>query len=364
MTSVSSYNADESAPLSKASAETDPTRGLPSEDREAQLFWQLRTRVAWMRLQQLLTKARLRTSLVAGLSLFFWCGLFMLFFEGFKFLVDHVGPPGATYHAQTVYFVFHLFFASLNVMLVFSSGIILYTALFNSPETEFLLTLPTRPERIVLYKFQEAVFYSSWGFFLLASPMVVAYGIVVSAPWYYYCFMMPLIISFVYIPCAIGAICCLFIVYKMPKLRSIIVGISALVTIGIAARSIWQTASSPQAKLFGSEWFQDTLHRFRFTEQEWLPSSWLTGGVLEAARPPSVVYSMQDVANVPVVQSSMNLALLVTNALLLHVVTVWAAKHWFRASHDRLACRQRWRLPTAPRHGCSSHFPNSFRFSW
>jgi ABC-2 type transport system permease protein len=48
---------------------------------------------------------------------------------------------------------------------------------------------------------------------------------------------------------------------------------------------------------------------------------------------------MQDVANVPVVQSSMNLALLVTNALLLHVVTVWAAKHWFRTSHDRLACR-------------------------
>lgn len=340
MTGVSGYRAGESAWPRQVSHETGPARGLPSEDREAQLFWQLRFRVAWMRLCQLLTKARLRSSLVAGLSLFFWCGLFLVFYEGFQFLVDHVGPPGATYHAQTVYFVFHLFFASLNVMLVFSSGIILYTALFNSPETEFLLTLPARPERIVLYKFQEAVFYSSWGFFLLASPMVVAYGIVVNAPWYYFCFMIPLIISFVYIPCAIGAICCLFIVYKMPKLRSIIVGASALVAISIAARSIWQTVSSPQAKLFGSEWFQDTLHRFRFTEQEWLPSSWLTGGVLEAARPPTVVYSMQDIADVPAVQSSMNLALLITNALFLHVLTVWAAKHWFRASHDRLSCRR------------------------
>lgn len=347
-TDVPSHPVVESALAKLASKSPGSTQGLPSEDREAQLFWHLRFRVGWMRLRQLMTTARLRTALVAGLSLFFWCGLFLLFFKGFRFLVDYVGPPGASYHAQTVYFVFHLFFASLNIMLVFSSGIILYTGLFNTPETDFLLTLPARPERIVLYKFQEAVFYSSWGFFLLASPMVVAYGIVVHAPWYYFCFMMPLIIAFVYIPCAIGAICCLFIVYKMPKLRSMIVGVSALVAIGIAARSIWQTVSSPQAKLFGTQWFQDTLHRFRFTEQEWLPSSWLTGGILEAARPPSVVYSMQDIADVPVVQSSMNLALLITNALLLHVLTVWAAKHWFRVSHDRLAGRQPRRRRAKP----------------
>ena len=52
----------------------------------------------------------------------------------------------------------------------------------------------------MLYKFQEAVFFSSWGFFLLASPIMIAYGIVVGAPWYYYLLLVPLIISFVYIP--------------------------------------------------------------------------------------------------------------------------------------------------------------------
>ena len=117
---------------------------LPSEDYEAQLFWRLRYRIATTRLRQLFTSGRLRTSLVIGLSLFFWFGLFALFFAGFQFVVDHVGPPGATYHAQTVRFVFHLFFASLNVMLVFSSGIVLYSGLYNSPETAFLLTLPVR----------------------------------------------------------------------------------------------------------------------------------------------------------------------------------------------------------------------------
>ena len=173
------------------------------------MLWGLRYKVGRTHVKQLLTTARLRTALVVGLSLFFWIGLFLLFYEGFTFIVDHVGQAGATYHAQTVRFVFHLFFASLNVMLVFSSGIILYTGLYNSPETQFLLSLPLRAERIVLYKFQEAVFFSSWGFFLLASPIMIAYGIVAEAPWYYYLLLLPLIISFVYIPCGIGAICCL-----------------------------------------------------------------------------------------------------------------------------------------------------------
>ncbi len=59
-------------------------------------------------------------------------------------------------------------------MLVFSSGIILYSGLYNAPDTTLMLTMPIRPERIVLYKFQEALFYSSWGFFLLASPIMIA----------------------------------------------------------------------------------------------------------------------------------------------------------------------------------------------
>jgi ABC-2 type transport system permease protein len=313
---------------------------LPSEDHEAQLFWRLRYGVAMQQLRQLFTTGRLRTILVICLSLFFWLGLFALFHEGFQFVVEHVGQPGATYHAQTVRFVFHLFFASLNVMLVFSSGIILYTALFNSAETQFLLTLPVRPERIVLYKFQEAVFFSSWGFFLLASPMMIAYGIVAGAPWFYYCLMLPLIMAFVYIPSSLGALSCLLIIYKLPSLRSVIVGGAALVTTLVAARSIWLTVSGPQAQLFGSEWFQETLHRFRFTQQEWLPSSWLTGGLLEAARPQSIGAEYEDVFQVPIVQSCLYLALLISNAMLCHVLTVWAAKHWFHKSVTGFTCRR------------------------
>src|SRR5882757_7407776 len=240
-------------------------RGLPSEDREAQLLWRLRFRVTRTQLRQLFTTARLRTFLVIGLSLFFWAGLFLLFYAGFQFIVVNIAPAGAPYHAQTVRFVFHLFFASLNLMLVFSSGIILYTGLYKSPETDQLLTLPTRPERVVLYKFQEAVFFSSWGFFLLASPIMIAYGIVVEAPSYYYMLLLPLIVSFVYIPSGIGAIGCLLIIHKMPRLRRIIVAAVILAGIALIAPPIWRTVNNPQSRLFGADWFQETLHSFHFT---------------------------------------------------------------------------------------------------
>jgi ABC-2 type transport system permease protein len=316
-----------------------PARGLPSEEREAQLLWRLRYRVVRTQLRQLLSTARLRTFLVVTLSTFFWVGLFLLFYGGFHFIVENIAPAGAPYHAQTVRFVFHLFFASLNVMLVFSSGIILYSGLYKNPETVLLLTLPLRSERVVLYKFQEAVFFSSWGFFLLASPMMIAYGIVVDAPSYYYILLGPLIVSFVYIPSGVGAICCLLIIHKLPNLRRIIVVVALITLIVLVTPLIWRTVNSPQSRLFGTEWFQETLHRFSFTEQEWLPSTWLTNGLLEAARPPGIVFT-DKIADLPIIQSVLYLALLVSNALLFHVLTVWAAKRWFRASYANLACRR------------------------
>jgi ABC-2 type transport system permease protein len=276
---------------------------------------------------------------VLSLSLLFWVGLFALFFAGFDFIVTHVGPPGADYHAKTVQFVFHLFFASLNVMLVFSAGIIMYGNLFHSPETRFLLSLPVRTERIVLHRFQEAVVFSSWGFFLLASPMMVAYGWVVGAPWYYYALILPLIIAFVYIPCGIGAICCLFIVYKLPQMRRVIVGVAAISVIVFAASSIWRTVADNQARLFGKEWFDETLRRFGFTQEEWLPSSWLANGLLEAARQTPVAVIDGSRFDLPILQSCMYLALLISNALMCHLLMVAAGKHWLRPGFSCLDCR-------------------------
>ncbi len=319
-----------------------PKVELPSEDREARLLGRVRGQTARTQVRQALGAARLRTSLVIGLSLFFWMGLFLLFYKGFDFLAYYVGRTGPT-HAQTVGFVFHVFFASLNVMLVFSSGIILYGSLFHSDEARYLLTLPVRDGRLVLYKFQEAVAFSSWGFMLLATPMTVAYGLVVHAGWQYYLLILPLLASFVYVPCGVGAVACLLLVWKLPAFRVALVVGSALSMIAFSAYTIYSSLSSPQAELFGNDWFQETLDKFRLTRQQWLPSSWLSSGLLEAAQAPNDRYGQTELSEHPIVQSGMWLWVLASTALACHILVVQVGKRCYRKAYSGLLCRDRKR---------------------
>ena len=308
---------------------------LPSHEREGQLFWKLRIRESRSQLRHLFTHSRMRTCLVIALSSVFWVGLFLLFYLGFDFVVGQVGMPGATYHAQTVQFVFTLFFMSLQIMLIFSAGIILYGGLYASSEMKFLLTLPVRDSRLVLYQFQEALFFSSWGFFLLASPMMIAYGIVVSAPWYYYAYLPWLMISFAYIPCALGALACLLLISRVPHLRRIVVGLIALIVVAIAYSSIWQTLDINDADLLGAAWFKQTFRRFEFTRGEWLPSTWLSNGLLEAAREQTL-----EPDDLPWLQSGKYLLVLGSNAMFLHVVLLWVGGLVYRSSYYGLNSRQ------------------------
>jgi ABC-2 type transport system permease protein len=304
---------------------------LPTHEREGQIFWRLRSQIARAHLTFLLTGARLRTSLVIGLSLFFWFGLFGLFYKGFDFVIRYVESPGSRYHADTMLFVFPLFFLSLQVMLIFSSGIILYSGLYASRETAYLMTLPVRDERLVYFRFQEALLFSSWGFFLLASPMLLAYGMVAKAPWYYFAYLPALMAAFAYIPCSLGAICCLLLIYRLPRLRRIVVGAVALLIIVIAYQSIWKTLEFSESEFLASSWFKDTLKRFRFAREEWLPSTWLSNALIEAVR-----RSHNNPRDLPWLEAGKYLVVLVSNAMVLHLAVIWLGKRYFRLSYWEL----------------------------
>ena len=313
---------------------TAPIETLPSHEREGQIFLRLRTAIGWTHFRGLAGHAKLRTTLVVGLSVLFWIGLFVLFYEGFRFVVSHVGQSGASLHAKTILFVFSLFFSSLQVMLIFSAGIILYGSLYASRETNFLMTLPVRDERIVFYRFQEAIFFSSWGFLLLASPMLVAYGWVVHSPWYYFAYLPFLLIAFAYIPSAIGAIGCLLLMKHLPRMRRLAIGLAALVVIIVAYQSIWKTLAIADADLLGAAWFKKTYLRFSFTRGEWLPSTWLSHALIDAARRWDL-----NPSDLPWLESGKYLVLIVSNALMLHLIVKWIGKRVFRESYWGLATR-------------------------
>ncbi len=298
---------------------------LLSPEEEARVFSRLRMRMVRNTVRQALEEARLRVSVVLTLSFLFWVGLFVLFSGGFR-LIESLLEQSAI-RDQTYETIFDIFFVSLMVMLVFSAGIILYTSLYRSRDTEFLLTVPVRDARIFLYKFQEAVLFSSWGFILLGTPMLVAYGLAALAPWYYFVLLLPFIVSFVHIPAAVGAVVCMAIVRWLPRARMQAV----VVTGGLVVAGIVYLGSvvlgGPEGDLLTPGWFQDMLARLSFSKNRLLPSWWLSHGLLEAARGGWA-------------ESVLFLVLLISNALFTQLVAVWFAAAIYRPGYTALRGRK------------------------
>jgi ABC-2 type transport system permease protein len=208
-------------------------------------------------------------------------------------------------------------------MLVFSSGIIIYGALFRSPETEYLLTLPIRTEQVFLHKFQEALLFSSWGFLLLGSPLLLAYGIVADSPWYFYLLLLPYLMAFVYIPVAVGAILCLMIIRYLPRNRRLVLGSAAFLFFVGIVWYVWTLAHGPESDLLTPTWFLDLMGRLQLTEQRLLPNWWLSAGLLETVRDEWT-------------ESVLYLVLMIANALFFRQVAIWTAGRLFRPAFSML----------------------------
>lgn len=305
-----------------------PARLLP-EAAEAQVFWRLRTQIVRTLLRQSLRRSWLQVASVMLASGVLWLGLFMLFHEGFRFIRAGMVYPGL--QAQLIHAMFNVFFLTLTVMLVFSSAIILYGSLYRGEEVKRLLTLPVRPERIVLHKFEEAVFFSGWGLILLGSPMLLAHGLVFHAPWYYYLLLFPFILTFVCVPATIGAIVCLLVVRLLPTAR--VHAMAAFTVLGLAAIGYlaWQTLASDNRNMMSFTWFHDVLTRLEFAEQQLLPSWWLSSGLLEATHP------SKDRSGASAWQESLLfLSVLCSNTLALHWLLRQVAAKSFRTSYSHL----------------------------
>jgi len=305
----------------RAQAAPQAVVALPSGQEEARTFWRMRRRLAATFVRQALSRSRLRLSLIVILSGLLWLGLFWLFADGFQFLRSAIPDPDT--HDAAVRAVFGMFFAALMVMLVFSSGIILYSSLFWGRDVVFLLTSPARVERVFLHKFQEALLLSSWAFLLLGSPTLLAYGIVAAVPWYYFVLLGPFLIAFIYIPAAIGAVLSMLIVYRLPRLRRHLLVIAGGLVLAGGLWVGWSWLVVPANNTSTAEWFQTILDRMRLSEQQLLPSWWLSSGLLEAARGEWE-------------QSTLFLGLMVSNALFCRQAAIWTAGRIYRAAYSGL----------------------------
>jgi ABC-2 type transport system permease protein len=250
----------------------------PAAARGASAFRRLRLNLVRNQLRSLLRTSRLRLFMIAVCSAIFWAGLFGLFFEGFRFLGSFVKLSN-----EIVEYIFGLFFLSLLVMLVFSTGIILYTSLFAAKETAFLLVTPAPADRVFAHKFAEATAFSSWGFLLLGSPMMVAYGITQGASAPYYALMMGYLLAFVLIPASLGGMGALLVGLLLPRRhKSLLVACGAALAAALVA--VFARAYRTPGDVLSRDWLDALMGRLAFTQHALLPSRWMSRGLVRAVQ--------------------------------------------------------------------------------
>ncbi len=229
-------------------------------------------------------QSRFKIAVIALFSGVFWASLYRLFYHGLKFL-NRAGPASQYLLDDLIGGTFYVFFFALMVMLVFSNAIICYSSFYKSRETAFLHTAPVRVESIFLYKFGEAVAFSSWAFVFLGTPLMAAYGRLFEAPWHFYFLSLLFFVAWMFIPAALGAFIAMAITSFLPRTRrQLIVGfalvvLAAIVVLVSKVLTIRGAGISADLRLV-----QEVYDSTSFSRNPLLPSSWIAKGILGLSR--------------------------------------------------------------------------------
>jgi ABC-2 type transport system permease protein len=286
----------------------------------ARVLQLLRWRVLHNTLGQALTGSRLRLAFILFFGLFIWGLIFGISAEAFYFLKTKDIPLAGA----IVGTLFDLLFVALTVLLIFSTGIILYSSLFSAAETSFLLTTPAPADQVFAYKFQGAIVFSSWAFVLLGSPLLVAYGLVFSVPWFYYALLPFFFLGFVLLPGGLGGLLCLLFVNYLPRKPKQVLAASSLALIAIIVYWFQSIRPSDWTQALNRDFIQRLVGQFAFAQGPLSPNHWLSQGIQAAARGDAV-------------KLTYFLALIWSNGLLLYVIVMWISRHLYRRGFDRLA---------------------------
>jgi ABC-2 type transport system permease protein len=147
-------------------------------------------------------------------------------------------------------------------------------------------------------------------------------------------------LAFIYIPGAVGGICCLLIVHRIPQVRLHSWAIMLLGTLMVGLLAGWVLWGSSERNLLSPVWFQDMLSRLKYSEHRLLPSWWLSTGLLLSAR--------NDIGSPeyrPWAESLMFLVVLISNALFFHLLLTWTSSKVFRGSFSELLADNSSRRP-------------------
>ena len=176
-------------------------------------------------------------SVFGTFGILFWAGLFGLFWWGIHTMYGvEIGGPFILRKLLDILML------SLFGLLCFSSTVTALSSLYLSDDLELLLSLPISRAHFFFGKLVDILVQSAWMPIALAFPILIAYGLVYDAHWYFYPIMIFSLLMFALIPCAIGIVLSSILVSAFPARRIretlMIVGVVGMVSIFIWLRSL------------------------------------------------------------------------------------------------------------------------------
>ena len=249
--------------------------------RQMSLFGRLRWRLLRNTLRVVLEQSSLRLVSIVATSLLIWGFVFLVSWSGFGFMAGY--PQRVPAYGAIIGVLFDVLFAALGVMLVFSTGLILYSSLFNSAEASFLLSTPAQPDQVFGYKYRGAVGFSSWGFLLLGTPVLLAYGLVYKVNWIFFVLLPFYFLGFVLLPGCVGSLVCLLVVNFIPRRRKqVLIGLALLV---LVVAGVWiYRASATLHTQYDREMLNQLFGGVGITQGVLAPSHWMTKGLQTAGQ--------------------------------------------------------------------------------
>lgn len=236
--------------------------------------------LGWRRLRDAAGRSRLLTAVIGVFFAGYVAVSFLLFHRALEFVGRFPGL-GPMLTERMLY----LLFAFLLGLLLVSNLVIAYSNLFKNRETQFLVTLPLPAGAVFRWKFLESVVLASWAFLLLVAPLLAAYGLTQRVAWHFYPVALLGLGLFVVLPGVAGAWAAIHVARHLER-RSFQVAVFALLALILAGLKWYlqpQAVTDEELETRVLEVLDTLLARTRFAQFPWLPSYWLTTGVIHWA---------------------------------------------------------------------------------
>lgn len=284
------------------------------------LFQWLRLRIGTNTWRVLFGQSLIRPTTVLAACAVIALFMFAISYGGFHFITTEGKLP---IHSEIVGRLIDLLFFTLGFLLIFSTGLILFGSLFSAPEAMFLLSKPIEDDQIFSFKLQGAVAFSSWAFLLLGGPVLIAYGIVASAPWYFYLLLVVYFLGFVLMPSSFGALVMLLLVNLVPRRRMTVLILAILMVLAVIGRWIYSLVTYDWPTTPGYDTLEMLFGQIAFATSNFIPSHWVSLGLQAASRGDAV-------------DSLYYLGLLWSNGLFLFILATWASRRLYRRGFNLL----------------------------